>query len=69
MTYRECAIVTAYTGISMLKGEALDEFYTYLKEIMGREIYTHEIPYLSEEIKKKSEKDFFQLCATAKNKR
>ena len=65
MTYRECAIVTAYTGISMLKGEALNEFYTYLKEIMGREVYTHELSYLADEIQQKSKEDFLRLCVEA----
>ena len=40
MTLKECAIITAYTGIFM--GE-LDEFYKYINEIMERPVYTHEL--------------------------
>ena len=66
MSCRECAIVMAYTGVCMLEGKRIDYFYAYLEEIFGRKIYSHAIPSLADEIKKKSEQDFFQLCAEAK---
>lgn len=62
MDDREKAIVTAYTGITMLTGERLMEFYKYLYELFGRPVYTHEIPRLAEEIKKRSRDDFVALC-------
>lgn len=62
MTEREKAIVTAYTGITMLQGEGLNVFYKYLEELFGRPIYTHEIPILADEIKKRSSNDFVALC-------
>ena len=65
MTKRECAIVMAYTGYCMLKGEDFDLFYEYLKEIMGRPIFTHEIPIFEKEIKKAAEADFMALCKNA----
>lgn len=44
MTKHECAIVTAYTDISMLKGDDLKYLYHYLSKFIDRPIYTHEIP-------------------------
>lgn len=60
MTIREKVIVTAYTGISMLEGEELNELYKYLEELYGRPVYTHEIPFL--DIQEKSKEDFIALC-------
>lgn len=60
MTDREKAIVTAYTGVNMLEGEKLDELYKYLKELYGRPVYTHEIPFL--DIREKAKEDFIALC-------
>ena len=62
MNEREKAIVTAYTGITMLQGEGLNAFYKYLDELFGRPVYTHEIPILADEIKKRSRDDFIALC-------
>lgn len=60
MTDREKAIVMAYTGICMLEGEKLFEFYKYLEELYERPVYTHE--FLTLDIKERSEKDFMELC-------
>lgn len=62
MTDREKAIVMAYTGIAMLTGEKIDEFYKYLAELYGRPVYTHEIVTL--DIQEKSKTDFVELCRT-----
>lgn len=62
MTDREKAIVEAYTGIVMLTGEKLNIFYKYVADLMGRPVYTHELPALAEEIKKRSRDDFIALC-------
>ena len=40
MTKHECAVVMAYTGIAMLKGDDLFHFYDYLSGIIGRPVYT-----------------------------
>lgn len=60
MTLRECAIITAYTGIYM--GQ-IEEFYKYINEIMERPVYTHELAdrQIVAEIKKRSEADFIKL--------
>jgi hypothetical protein len=60
MTLRECAIITAHTGIFM--GQ-LEEFYKYINEIMERPVYTHELAdsQIVAEIKKRSEADFIKL--------
>ena len=60
MTDREKAIVMAYTGISMLSGDKLNEFYKYLSELYGRPVYTHEIITL--DMEHKSKPDFLKLC-------
>ena len=65
MTKRECAIITAYTGVAMVEGENLDLYYQYLADLFGRPVYTHEIPFLAEEIKRRSTPDFIALCREA----
>ena len=60
MTNREKAIVTAYTGICMFEGEEFKEFYSYLSELYGRPVYTHELVTL--DIKERSKDDFIELC-------
>ena len=60
MTDRERAIVMAYTGIVMLEGDRMTEFYKYLAELFGRPVYTHEILFL--DIQAKSKPDFLKLC-------
>ena len=61
MTDREKAIIMAYSGKVTLTGENLDAFYEYVKEIIGRPVYTHELPFLSFDIKEKSKDDFFKI--------
>lgn len=62
MTDREKAIVMAYTGKCMLKGNKFSIFHKYVEEIMGRPIFSHEIGFLAKEIKEKSKADFIALC-------
>lgn len=60
MTKREAAIVSTYTGI--LIGD-LNDAYAYMKEIIGRPVYTHELsnPEVLSELKSKSSKDFMSI--------
>ena len=60
MTDREKAIVMAYTGVTMLKGEKLNIFYKYLDELYNRPVHTHELGYL--DTRQKSLNDFIRLC-------
>lgn len=62
MTDREKAIVMAYTGTCMLTGDKFQIFHKYIEDIMKRPVYTHELPYIADEIRKKSEFDFIALC-------
>lgn len=62
MTDREKAIVMAYTGIVMLKGDKFKVFHGYVEELFGREVYTHEFLSLHDEIKERSKADFLKLC-------
>lgn len=66
MTKRECAIVTAYTGVAMLQGEDLEEFYGYVSDVIGHRVHPHEIGVYHDEIRDKSRKDFIELCRGAK---
>lgn len=67
MTYRECAIVEAYTGYCMLTGDKRQYIYQYLEELLGRPVFTHELANhkMQEVIHNKSKPDFMNLCATA----
>lgn len=65
MTKHECAVIMAFTGVAMLKGNDLDIFYEYVAKILGRPVYTHEMAMLSEEIKEAARNDFVQLCRSA----
>ena len=64
MTDKERAIVTAYTGITMLTGDKLSIFYEYIQSILGRPVWTHELAdeAVWNEIKEKSKADFLRLC-------
>ena len=66
MTKRECAVVTAYTEISMLKGDDLKYLYDYLSKFIGRKIYTHEIPAVCTQFRNQIREDFLDLCRNAK---
>lgn len=65
MTKHECAVIMAFTGVAMLKGNDLNIFYEYVAKILGRPVYTHEMAMLSEEIKEAARNDFVQLCRNA----
>jgi len=67
MTDREKAIVMAYTGVCLLKGDKLQIFYEYIEDIMGRPIMTHDIGWLENEIKEKAKADFIALCEDESN--
>lgn len=67
MTKHECAVVTAYTGVTMLQGDDLDIFYKYVEEILGRPVFTHELASneMTYKIKQASKKDFIDICKNA----
>lgn len=65
MTKQECAIVTAYTEFSMLRGDDLKYLYRYLSEIVGRPVYSHEIPAVCVQFRDKIKADFIALCRNA----
>ena len=67
MTKMECAIVTAFTGVSMLKGRDLKIFQNYIETKLGRPVYTHELASAEMEhiIKEVSRDDFMELCKKA----
>ena len=66
MTKHECAIITAYTDITMLKGNDLKYLYDYLSGIIGRPVYSHEISAVIDQYKNTIIKnDFLALCRNA----
>ena len=58
MTRYEATVVSAYTGY--LIGNT-DDLYDYLSELIGRPIYTHEIPSVLDEYHSKIRQDFVML--------
>lgn len=62
MTNEEKAIVMAYTGVCMLTEDKFSIFHEYVEKLMGRPVYTHELGFLADEIKKKAKDDFIKLC-------
>ena len=66
MTKHECAVVTAYTDISMLRGDDLKYLYWYLSGFLGRPVYTHEIPAVCMQFRDRIREDFIALCRDAK---
>lgn len=65
MTKQECAVVTAYTEISMLRGDDLKYLYHYLSEIIGRPVFSHELPAVCKQFHDKIKADFIALCRNA----
>jgi hypothetical protein len=66
MTKHECAVITAYTGISLLRGTDLSYLYKYLSGIIGRPIFTHEIPAVVAQYKDSIIRhDFCTICQEA----
>ena len=59
MREREGAVLSAYTGILMCK--TFSPVHEYIEEIMGRPVWTHEIPMLADEIKEKSKEEFSRI--------
>lgn len=68
MTKHECAVIMAYTGIAMLRGDDLSHFYDYLSGIAGRPVCTHEIPSVVDHYRDTVIRDdFFALCRDAED--
>lgn len=61
MTRREATIVSAYTDFFI--GE-LDDLYKYLSELVGRPVYSHEIPAVLYEYHSRIKQDFMMLEVT-----
>ena len=70
MTLRERVVVEVYTGVCMTSPEERNEVYKYMAQIMGREVYTHELAYatIQDELKEKSKADFIALCDENKHR-
>lgn len=64
MTYREKAIVMAYTGKIMLPANKLNIFFDYIEEKLGRSIYNDELgfnEFLKDEVQDAAKEDFMNL--------
>ena len=64
MTDREKAIVMAYTGFTMLAGDKLGIYYTYVQEKLGRSVMTHELAYqeVQDAIQEAAKEDFIAIA-------
>ena len=58
--------MTAYTDISMPRGDDLKYLYRYLSGFLGRPVYTHEIPAVCMQFRDQIREDFIALCRDAK---
>ncbi len=58
MTKREAAIVATYTGFMIGK---FSDMHAYIEEIMGRPVFTHEIPGIADEMRHRSKADFVAI--------
>lgn len=67
MTKRECAIIEAYTGETMLVGRDREIFFKYAEEVLRRPV--HKSVYsngeLKDMLKEASQFDFIKLCTTS----
>lgn len=63
MTDREKAVVMAYTGICMLKGDKFAVFHRYAEMLMRRPLLTHELVDHAVEISEAAKEDFRKICA------
>lgn len=66
MTYQECVIVSAYTGVLMCDFQDMHE---YIEAKLKRPIFTHELAdaHVQDEIKKAVKQDFISLCQHRKD--
>ena len=51
----------SYTHLDVYKRQEFSDLHAYTEEVMGRPIFTHEFPYIAEELKEKSKKDFTSI--------
>ena len=49
----------------MLRGDDLKYLYRYLSEIIGRPVFSHEIPAVCEQFRDRIKEDFIALCRNA----
>ncbi len=67
MTKRECAIITAYTGYSMFRGEDVNYFYRYAEELLDHQVQSVDLvwDYIWSALHERSKEDFKKLCEGA----
>jgi hypothetical protein len=56
---QQAAVIGAYTGV--LCGP-FDEMHDYVELVLGRPVWTHELPELRQAIREASRADFLALC-------
>lgn len=64
MTYQECLIVGAYTGVCMTK---FGDLHDFIEKRLGRPVWTHEMARIEvmDEVRAAVRDDFLRLCAEA----
>ena len=62
MTKYEKFVISAYTGHYVARKDDWNDFVGFIEEKLGRTIYTHKIPLVTEELKKAVEQEFLNIC-------
>lgn len=66
MTVREGIVLSAYTGFLLCDNFGL--VHEYIEEILGRPVFTHEIPSLRDVIAEKSKAEMLTIITNQKDK-
>ena len=62
MTKREAAVIMAVSGTCLLAGEDFNVFHKYVESLMKRPVWTHGLPALSDEIRRRAHPDLVRIC-------
>ena len=61
MTLQEKIIATGFTGVTFCD---FGDFHAEVERRLGRPVFTHELPALTDEIKEAFREDFLKMCNT-----
>jgi hypothetical protein len=63
-TKRQAQVIGIYTGITASNFGIVQE---YAEELMGRPLWTHEMPALADELAKRAKSEFLAMCYEGEN--
>lgn len=61
LTKEQAVIIGAYTGYA---AGPFPDIHEYAEKVLGRPIWTHQFPQITEELREASKADFLALCYT-----